>query len=419
MENTSQKKSLYAYLLCFAIIVSTFNNFELTFISWLFIFLISFRFKYSSQFLWLCLSVFSILMIGIISSLFNTNQLYATIRDITYLSKPLIGLLLGYQIIKKKNIDVLKAFVYAGLILALIHFAKLFYGVLFLKIYNIHGLRHVGGYFNDFEIYSLVLLIFSKKLHIDISKRTKFIFLVLLAISSLLYFARINIIQFFILCVALAGYLKLTKKSFLVLTSISILVLLSYSAIYISNPNRNSKGFEAFLYKVKIAPIEPFKTKINKEDWKDFNDNYRSFENILTVKQVTSDGIVTILFGKGCGSTIKLGRQVFTNDGEFISKVPILHNSYMTIFLKSGIFGVILLIIFIIILIKHKPKTSNQDINNIHYILVGTAFFLILSNWVFMGIYFKVDNKSILIGALYAYRENLIQSYRSLLTKES
>jgi len=419
MEQTSQKNSLYTYLLCFAIVVSTLNNFELTFISWVMVFLVSFSFKYSAQFLSLCLSAILILVIGIISSFFNSNPLYETIRDITYLSKPLIGLFLGYQIVKKKDFDVLKAFIYAGVVLAIIHFSKLFYGVLFLKIYNIHELRHIGGYFNDFEIYSLVLLIFYRKLHINFSQKNRLILLAVLATSSLLYFARINIIQFFILYVALAGYLKLTKKSLLVLTSISVVVLLSYSAIYISNPNRNSKGFEAFLYKIKIAPIEPFKTKINKEDWKDFNDNYRSFENILTVKQVTNDGFLTILFGKGCGSTIKLGRQVFTNDGEFISKVPILHNSYMTIFLKSGAFGVMLLIIFIVTLIKQKPKIRNQDITNIHYILVGTAFFLVLSNWVFMGIYFKVDNKSILIGALYAYRENLIKSYRLLIAKES
>ncbi|MBU7571625.1 MAG: hypothetical protein KAF41_13410, partial [Flavobacterium sp.] len=169
------------------------------------------------------------------------------------------------------------------------------------------------------------------------------------------------------------------------------------------NPKRNGKGLEAFLYKIKIAPIEPFKTRINKDDWKDFNDNYRSYENIITVKQVSSKGTSAVLFGEGTGATLDLGREVWSNDGEFVRFIPIVHNGYMTVFLKSGLFGVFFLLSFILTLMRQK-RNNDDTIRHINYFLTGTAIFLIFSNWVFLGLYLKLDNKSVIIGFLIALR---------------
>ena len=41
--------------------------------------------------------------------------------------------------------------------------------------------------------------------------------------------------------------------------------------------------------------------------------------------------------------------------------------------------------------------------------MLGTAIFLIISNWVFMGVYLKLDNKSVLIGFLICFREIIIK----------
>ena len=125
-------------------------------------------------------------------------------------------------------------------------------------------------------------------------------------------------------------------------------------------------------------------------------------------KQVTYEGDSTILFGKGLGSTINLGRKVWSNDGAYIQYIPILHNGFATIFLKSGLIGVLLLLLFIYLLLKQK-KSENQLIQSINFLLIGSAIFLIVSNWVFMGLYLKLDNKSILIGFLLCYKEILMK----------
>jgi hypothetical protein len=213
------------------------------------------------------------------------------------------------------------------------------------------------------------------------------------------------------------GYFVVNKRSITVLSSVILFVILGYTAVYQSNPQRSGKGIESFLYKIKNAPIEPFKTKIDQDDWKDFNDNYRSFENIITVKQVSSEGSSGVLFGKGLGATINLGREVMTNDEEFIQYIPILHNGFATVFLKSGLFGVSFLIIFMYLL--GKPKQSNlYSVQNLNLLLIGSAIFLIISNWVFMGVYLKLDNKSILLGFVICYREILIKTNNKQIINE-
>ena len=224
-----------------------------------------------------------------------------------------------------------------------------------------------------------------------------------------MYLARTNFLQLAILILGIKGYYVLTARSLKVMSFVIIGVLLSYSAIYYSNPKRNGKGIEALMYKIKIAPVEAFKTKIDKDDWKDFNDNYRSFENIITVKRVTADGPRAVVSGKGIGSTVKIGQKIFTTDGSIIEHFSVAHNGFMTIFLKSGLLGVFLLLIFLYIL--YRQKTDKYPIiNNLNMLLMGTSVFLILSTWVFMGVYFKLDNKSIIIGLIIAMREHIIRT---------
>jgi hypothetical protein len=176
-----------------------------------------------------------------------------------------------------------------------------------------------------------------------------------------------------------------------------------YSAILYINPKRNGAGIEAFLYKIKVAPIEPFKTKIDRDNWKDLNDNYRSYENIMTVRQVTRDGLYSVIFGQGLGAQVDLKQKILLGDME-LRYISILHNGFMTVFLKSGLLGVFFLLSSIFPLFK-KQKTDIPIIKQINYLMIGSGLFLIVSYWVFMGYYFIADTKAIVIGFLICYRE--------------
>ena len=410
-----KKYSLYQFLFCLCISVPYLNNYELTFAIWSLTILFTLKRTYSTTIVTYVAFFLSIFAVAAVSSLFWQHKNYDLVRDITYLLKPIIGLILGYQLFKMDKQKAFQAIINSGVFIALIHLIIVFITFLRFRTISVNLLRQFCGYFSDYEIYVLIILVFHKQFQLDFSKQRIRTFIVLIGLSSFLYLARTNMIQFVVLFIAMKGYFTITKKSLRIIGIILLTTVTAYSAIYASNPRRNGKGIEAFLYKIKIAPIEPFKTKINTEDWKDFNDNYRSFESITTVKTMNNSGKSAIVLGKGLGAKIDLGRDVMSNDGEYVRYIAVVHNGFMTVFLKSGLLGVLICLLSIIYLLKQK-KSDIPLVKNLNYLLIGTGIFLFISYWVFLGFYFKYDNKSVLVGFIFALRE-FLQRQNSVETK--
>ncbi|MEO5777764.1 MAG: hypothetical protein ABIQ27_12735 [Flavobacterium sp.] len=403
MKLTIPNNIFYQFLFLLCVAVPYLDIFELTIATWSLTFLITIRNNYSISLFKLIIPYFLILLIAFIVSFNYDYQRYFIIRDITYLLKPAIGFLLGYQLCQRNFKNAFKLIVNTGVFISICHV------IIILNAIFIHGtrtvaeLRFYSGYFSDYEIYTLIILLFYKKFELDYSKKKALILTLLVGFSAFMYLARTNFIQFLILFLALKGYFEINRKSITIFASIILVSVVGYFIVLSVNPRRDADGVEGFLYKIKVAPLEPFKTKINREDYKDFNDNYRSYENIMTIRQVTRDGIRPTLFGKGLGSQIDLKQEVWLGDMN-LRFISILHNGFMIVFLKSGLLG-IFIYLFTIFYFFNSSKSDNPVVNQITLLFIGTGVFLFISNWVFLGFYNLTETKSILIGFLIAYRE--------------
>ena len=398
------KENCYNLFFTFCVIIPFFNNYEISFLFWIFATLLTLKKNYSILFLRHLSFFILIFLLSIIVSFFFKNKLYFIIRDITYLLKPILGLLLGYQFYRDKLVKNPFSFLLnAGIIMAAVHLLMVGYGVFLQGATSVAKIREYGGYFNDYEVYTLIILIFHRNFEIELSKRRLYIYLSILALSGFFYLARTNFIQFFILFFAMKGWLIISKKSLTILASLTLFSIISYAAIYQYNPKRNGDSINEFLYKVKLIPLEAFATKINRSDWKDFNDHYRSYENIRTIEQLTHNK--TIFFGEGVGSQVNLKQKVLLGD-MYLKRISILHNGYMTVLLKSGLIGLIILIGSISFFFK-KFSFYNEVDKNINLLFLGTGVFLLISYWVFMGFYNLLDSKTLLIGFLFAYKSKL------------
>ena len=406
MAITIKKPVFNQILFTFCVVVPFFNIYELSFSVWIVAILLSLKNNYSVEFIKYWLLFLSIFAISLIVGLFYNHQIYFVFRDITYLLKPICGLLLGYQLFNKNIKNPFQFIVFAGVAIASYHLFLVFFGILILGNRTVMDIRATAGYFNDFEVYALIFLIFHKKLGLNFTIKKNKIFIIILALSSFFYLARTNFIQFIVLFLALKGFFVWNKKAVIIVSTTIIFTLLGYAAVYYYNPVRNGKGLDEFLYKIKMAPAEAFSTKINRDDWKQFNDNYRSYENIRTVQQLSHNSSLT--FGEGIGSQVDLKQKVHLGDME-LRFISILHNGYMTVLLKTGLLGLIIYLYSIIFFFKQKTYT-NINLININYLFIGTGVFLIISNWVFMGYYNPVDTKSLLIGFLFAYKNELIKN---------
>lgn len=397
------KNYLYQFLYILCIGIPYLNNYELTFAVWVVTAALTLQKSYSKPLL-KYVGLFSIIfIIAFISGIIRGHDIYNFMRDVAYVAKPIVGLLAGYQLCRFNSDKAFKLIIFTAALIATVHLGIVFLTFLKYKTVTVVILRHAAGYFSDYEIYGLIILLFHDKFKIQMSKFWVRTLLIIIGLSSFLYLARTNLIQFMILYIGMKGYFRLTPKSLKIFTITTVAILVGYSTILYINPKRGGQGLEAFLYKIKIAPVEPFKTKINKNNWKDFHDNYRSYENIIAVRQVSQEGTSAVLFGGGFGSTLDLGRKVLSNDGTYVRHIPIVHNGFMTIFLKSGLAGVLSLIISIFMLIKQE-RSDNPVITNINYLLTASGIYLIISNWVFLGFYFKMDTKSVFIGFILGLR---------------
>lgn len=397
----------YQLLFILCIGVTYLDNFELTFGVWSLSFLLTISRNYSISLFKLIIPYLLILLIAFVVMLNYDYKNYFIIRDITYLSKPILGFLLGYQLCKKNLKNALDLIIKTGFFIAVCHVIIIIIAIVVHKARTVADLRLHSGYFSDYEIYTFIILLFHKKFELNYSKKRLLIYTIVIGFSAFMYLARTNFIQFLILFLALKGYFIINKKSVIIIGSIIAISAISYTLIYYSYPRRSAEGIEGFLYKIKNAPIEAFKTKVNLDDWKDFNDNYRSHENISTIRQVSNDGITSILFGKGLGSQIDLKQEVYLGDMK-LRFISILHNGFMIVFLKSGLLGIFIYLFTIIYFLKNRDSNINI-VNQINYIFLGTGIFLFVSNWVFLGFYNLTESKSILIGFLIAYKQKFLK----------
>ena len=144
--------SLHQFLFSLCVIVPYFNNYELSFLIWLLVAFLSLRKSYSKEFLtyW---SIF-IFLIGFafVVGRFFDYTFYYTLRDITYMMKPILGLLIGYQLFHKGIEKPFRFLVNSGLAMASIHLVMVAYGFLFHGAANVREIREYGGYFNDYEV---------------------------------------------------------------------------------------------------------------------------------------------------------------------------------------------------------------------------------------------------------------------------
>jgi hypothetical protein len=397
----------YQFIFFLCIAIPYLDHFELTIITWTVGLLLTISKSYSTAILKITIPFFLVFFIALFVMFFYNYEKYYIIRDVTYLFKPIIGFFIGYQICKRNLQNAFQLLINTAFLIAIAHIAVVAFAFVVFRISSVNEIREHGGYFSDYEVYILTILIFYKKFQLDYSKKQIQVLIAIIGLSVFLYLARTNFLQLLILVVAMKGYFRLTKTSIKVITSIVLLTIIGYSTVLYINPKRNGDGIEAFLYKIKVAPSETFQTKIKRDDYKDFNDHYRAYENIMTIRQVSKGGIVDVLFGKGLGSRIDLRQKVYLGDME-LRYISILHNGFMIVFLKSGLLG-LFIFFYTIYYFFIKIRSSNEIIKNINLLFIGTGVFLILSNWVFLGFYNLIDTKTILIGFLICYREKIIE----------
>lgn len=354
--------------------------------------------------------LFLIMGIGFFSAIFNKPTAYNFIRDVIYFTKPILLILLGYFFSKTIN-DwklVLKSLIYLGVGYSIYHISHF---LLFTNFNNltISHIRGVNGLSNIIVMFAIALIILGNKypkFSIFKKKSTKYFFLVLLSISFMIYFSRTMFVGLIFLVLGVLNYLKLNKKGLKYLFIITLFFIGLYTYLFTVKIDRNGKGIENFLYKLKIAPSEIFSPEIDLNDHAKLWDHWRAYEAYCAFQDLNKSSI-NYVAGKGFGALIDLKFSAPISSEGTVRYIPILHNGYIFILYKTGVLGLILYLFFLFTLyFQAYKKTQSLEVKNFSNLVSATSLYLIFSSLIITGLYNLQEETAMFLGVFLFLKSN-------------
>lgn len=329
-----------------------------------------------------------VFILGFIGLLINDYTFEFIVKDILYFIRPILAILFGYFLFQqeKRKENFLLSIVYFSFLTALIHCCGiLIFGKISERISEIRG---DFGLDNFVEIFAFYIIIFYEKKFkqsLIVSRVLKYLILFTLLLSIYLYFSRTMLIMFLLIGFSIFGYLTLTKNKLKYIFGLVVLVLLMYTFLYSIKLERNSKGYEALLYKIKIAPEEIFKTKINRENHKNLWDHWRGYE-AKRAFALMNENPSSYVFGNGFGSLVNLKFKA-PLDEKGMKKISRLHNGYIFVLYKTGLIGLLIYFSFLFNLMRFETNKDKNEILFSTRIIRSIGLFYLFTSLIISGIY--------------------------------
>jgi hypothetical protein len=402
-------QNIYKILFVLLIISLWSASLEFSFLSSLLVVLVGFKSKISKETFSFITILFALVIIGSLSLFSFKEGIYSYIKDVVYFIRPITVLLASYILVKNciNKATFYNLIVLVGFSFATIHILQIEIGIWGIST-DVNNLRNYFGRTNHVELVALFLVITSKNLSI---KKTKFkiiyqTFVAILIVSFIMYFSRTMLLVLLLMIFAYYGYLKLNVKGIIYLI---VLLFLSGSFIFFINryePDEESGIVATFLLKIKNSYTEAFESIEMDEilmDKRSLWPHWRAYEAYLVYNEVAKEK--SWVLGKGFGSAVDAGFELRLQ-GEWIQKLPIVHNGIAYVYMKTGILGLIIYgfsILFLYLYYYRQEKSDELRIYN--KMLAAYAFYMIISSMVITGIFKPYDMVTLLIGGTFALKQ--------------
>lgn len=342
-----------------------------------------------------------VILMGFIGTMFHRYNLYNVIKDIIHFIRPLISILIGYLFFRRINDFNLfvKTVIITGFLSSIIH-----YYVIFFVNNGLETLSDLREFSKDnvLELFALFFFAYYKKFQNEKLFASKILSRILYAsilFSCIIYFSRTMIIMGIIILMTVQGYTMITKKGLKIMSLVIVLIIGLYAFLFSINIQRKQSGFESFLYKLKVAPEEIFKTKIDRENHADLWDHWRGYEakRAFALLDANPSGY---FIGCGYGSLVNLKFFApLSRDLKGMKYISELHNGYIFLLYKVGIFGLIFYIILLIGLYRNIYVAQSFE----KVFISSIALCLMFATLVIGSIFNGNPTMLLLVGALLYY----------------
>lgn len=337
--------------------------------------------------------------IGLTAGLFHLLEydMYDFLRDMIYfVQAPAIIALGAYLCVRLGGVrSILRTTVICSFVITLSNLSQL---LIHPEIIFQLGLetRYEYTLSNNTAVLAFAVLYYAKLQRYNLFRRhvenifiVASIFLIAISFSRTYY-----VITAIILLLPYLKFWKLTKTTYLLSIFIVVFVLFG-GKLSETKPVSERGGTLLGKFSYSLTEI----TVRNLSGAEEINNNWRGYEAFLGLSKYYEGNLAELLFGQGYGAIVSPPHWLFS--GDLFSEIPVFHNGYITILLKTGIVGLFLFFFFMYRVLKMSTKHLDTSTTSRGRLigLLGKAFvfFIVFQTLVVHGVFFTTPPFMLLI----------------------
>ncbi|WP_184547384.1 hypothetical protein [Mucilaginibacter sp. FT3.2] len=351
--------------------------------------------KMARMFLFLMVPVVLGLLIGF------SNDTYLIFKDFYYFSIPIFFITAGIVLACRLPIEqFLKTLIFAGVVTSIvvtgISVSYMGFGAL-TDPYSAHYAMGIVG--TPGPPVALACLLLTRKFNIRLF--TPFWFNILTAINVMgIYMFASRTYLIITLCFLLLMVADRVKR--LWIPPVILLVVIAFTLIPFDALKVNSDG--TFMGKIMGSFSEVSIGQYTTEQ--DINMQYRGYESFMALKGYTDGDTPSWIFG-GLGKLIDLKTFVRLGEDTDFQYIPVLHNGWLYILVKTGIVGIMAYAVVFLSLIvanwrKYADTQGRPIIRLFAALTVGCIISLLLTNYIVTA-FFNVEMSILMVTLGYSY----------------
>ena len=321
---------------------------------------------------------------------------YDIFKDVWYTLNPLLALAIGYLLMHgiKDLRSLFKIIVFAASVASVLHVSYFIFdpGLIFQPADSIRAVAG-RGYF--ITVLAVCVLAACRKAGMKLMPGPIAAFLFLLCFSSIiLSFSRTLWTSLAIMIIVVLGFLTARNLKKLAVLAVAAAGLFVYVFItpesQLAGPGQTLRGKMAHSFKeVMVSDYRKMA---------DISVNWRGYESFLAIQTYLDGDSVQHAIGRGFGTLVDLGIYMDLG-GEKLRYIPIFHNGYIFVLVKTGVLGLLLYIYFLARVLlsgKRAVNSPSQEEKLAGRLLIAIGLVLSATTFVIAGFF----NKSTLIPAV-------------------
>ena len=335
---------------------------------------------------------------------------YDVAKDLWYLGNPALTLLFGYLLTKRMDglLSVMRAFVVAAIIVAVVHIFKFILNPSYLDESLIDIRAQVSsGYL--ITALGIGIIVGNLRFGLDLlqTRLASWLGIILCLLSITLSFSRtLWLCLMTLVLVSLIMNFPRAALRIVIAATVFIIVGLAATGGYrmATETGPDLTFVDKIMYSMRELQVSDY------EDRTDINRNWRGYESYRALQTYASGSSADYLFGKGLGTSIDLGITMTLAD-EVFDRIPILHNGYLYLLVKTGAIGLISYLLYLLVTFiigMQLFRLPEAEARFCGFLLVVLTIIMLETTLVIAGMFNKswVYTATLLIGVLLGYSES-------------